>query len=187
MASLKQSLGFNLGTNASRSNWAVIDNKAKFPQIGYILRQLVICILLAMLLTLSLGLLQPTWSQGSVVYVNKAATGANNGNDWANAYIDLQTALSNATSGDEIWVATGIYTPGITISDTFNLVSGVGLFGGFAATETLRTQRDWIANPTILSGDIANDDITVDGVVTSTNSVLGINNYHVIFADGTGG
>mgnify|MGYP000709421842 CR=1 FL=1 len=47
----------------------------------------------------------------------------------------LQAGLAMAQSQNcglgEIWVATGVYTPGATISDTFQLVSGVALYGGF--------------------------------------------------------
>src|SRR5215204_2125196 len=57
-------------------------------------------------------------------------SGGGNGSAWNHA-TTLQHALATATSGDEIWVETGIYTPGVTVSDTFSLKAGVGLYGGF--------------------------------------------------------
>ncbi|MCB0152077.1 MAG: DUF11 domain-containing protein, partial [Caldilineaceae bacterium] len=112
--------------------------------------------------------------------------GSGNGSSWASP-TNLRNALSVAVSGDEIWVASGVYTPGPTATYSFTVKSGVQLYGGFAATETVRTQRDWVANPTILSGDIGGNDITVGGVVTSTASIVGTNAWHVLWLDGVVG
>jgi|GEM_PF-5429662 len=50
-------------------------------------------------------------ASGKIIYVDHNASGADNGNSWADAYNDLQDALSSAQTGDEIRVAQGIYTP----------------------------------------------------------------------------
>ncbi|MGB7118085.1 MAG: choice-of-anchor Q domain-containing protein [Anaerolineales bacterium] len=117
-------------------------------------------------------------------YVSKTGNGTD-GQSWAKAFPKLQDALSTASSDDEIWVATGVYTPGSNQTDSFNLVPGAALYGGFAATETVRTERDWEANPTILSGDIDGDDTHTGGVVLTTTNIVGGNSYHVLWADGT--
>lgn len=39
--------------------------------------------------------------------------GGGNLANWSNAYHDLQDALSNASSGDEIWVAAATYKPSV--------------------------------------------------------------------------
>ena len=103
-------------------------------------------------------------------YVAWNASGANNGSSWGDAYINLQSALAAAVSGDEIWVAAGTYKPtsGTDRTVSFTLKNGVAVYGGFAGTETLRTQRNPTANATILSGDI--------GVVNVNSD----NSYHVI-------
>jgi len=82
---------------------------------------------------------------------------------WANA-CTLTYALSLASSGDEIWVKAGTYVPGTSRSDTFNLKNGVAVYGGFAGSETARSQRNWKNNATILSGEIG-------GASTSDNIV----------------
>ena len=91
-----------------------------------------------------------------IYFVKSNAGGANNGTSWTNAYTDLQSALSASLFGDEIWVAAGTYKPTTDTDRTvsFVLKNGVAVYGGFAGTETLRTQRNSAANVTTLSGEI---------------------------------
>jgi len=74
----------------------------------------------------------------------------------SNVYTDLQQALAESFSGDEIWVAAGIYKPTATSdrSIAFEMVAGVKIYGGFIGTETLIEDRLWHLHETILSGDI---------------------------------
>ncbi|MBM4103936.1 MAG: hypothetical protein FJ263_07780 [Planctomycetes bacterium] len=85
-----------------------------------------------------------------IIYVNHTATGDADGTSWQNAYPDLPLALADAVNGDEIWVAMGTY---YSPANTFQLKNNMALYGGFAGFETLRTQRDWKTNKTILSGN----------------------------------
>lgn len=75
---------------------------------------------------------------------------------WSGAYTDLQAALSAASSGDEIWVAAGTYYPTTTADETisFDIPTGVLVYGGFVGGEGSLDARDYSANPSILSGDI---------------------------------
>lgn len=125
----------------------------------------------------------PNRPMASVIYVDTDATGPADGLTWSTAFTNVQEALTNAELGDEIWVAEGVYTPtnGITRTATFQLKSGVALYGGFVATETLLTQRDWETHVTVLSGDLDGNDTTDEnGVVTSTTNITGTNAYHVV-------
>ncbi len=124
-------------------------------------------------LTISFFSLSTVLSAQSRLYVKISANGQNNGQSWADAYTELQSALHAAQAGDEVWVAEGVYlpTPGIQRDTSFELKSGARLYGGFAGTETSLSQRDWLIHPTILSGDIG---ITGD----STD-----NSYTILYLD----
>ncbi|MEL6191054.1 MAG: right-handed parallel beta-helix repeat-containing protein, partial [Bacteroidota bacterium] len=116
---------------------------------------------------------------GARLYVDLTATGADNGSSWANAFIDLQDALATARKCQnvrEIWVAEGSYKP-TALSNravSFNLVNHVRVYGGFDGNETTLGQRDWVAHPTILSGDIPGENSyrVVLGSDLSSNTVL---------------
>jgi uncharacterized repeat protein (TIGR01451 family) len=96
--------------------------------------------------------------------------------------------LSAAGYGSEIWVQAGVHYPGAAgnYTATFTLKNGVRLYGGFAGTETSRDERNWRANPTILSGDIDRNDITLNGVVTDASNIVGENAYHVLRGENLG-
>ncbi|MCB9336498.1 MAG: right-handed parallel beta-helix repeat-containing protein [Lewinellaceae bacterium] len=121
-------------------------------------------------------------SGGNILYVNKSASGKNYGTSWNDAFINLQDALNTACPDiTEIWVAAGTYYPdegnGYTDNDrshAFVMIDNVAIYGGFAGGETSLSERDLVANPTILSGDI-------DQVTGNVN-----NSYHVIFNNNNG-
>jgi len=104
------------------------------------------------------------------------------GNDWVPTnrackfiHADLQEALPLSAPGDEIWVEKGTYKPtsGADRTATFQLKTGVTLYGGFTGSETALGDRNWAANPTILSGDIGTQGNQSD------------NSHHVVTAVGT--
>lgn len=128
------------------------------------------------------------------IYVKHDASGSNDGTSWANAYTTLQDALIAANSGDQIWVAAGVYYPdegsGQTDNDyssTFQLKSGVAIYGGFAGTETQLTARDAESHITVLSGDIDGNDTNKDanGVISDVSDIQGENASNVVTGSGT--
>lgn len=108
------------------------------------------------------------FAQTTRFYVDAVAAGANNGSAWADAFTDLNSALSAAQPGDSIWVAEGVYLPTADNArdSSFRLLAGVRLYGGFAGNETALDQRNWIAFPTVLSGDIGAAGDSTDNAYT---------------------
>ncbi len=122
-----------------------------------------------------LGLLATPALAQTVHYVDQSATGANDGSSWANAFTDLQDALAAASSGDEVAVAEGTYTPSSTgdREASFVIPSRVDVYGGFPAGGGTPAQRDPELYETILSGDLAGN----DGPDFAGNEE---NSYHVV-------
>ena len=110
-------------------------------------------------------------AETSIIYVDADASGENNGTSWDNAYTNLRTALNNAPSGSQVWVAEGTYTPSQDNRElSFQLKNAVAVYGGFSGSETELDRRNLVENQTILSGEIG-DTSTIDD-----------NSYHVVNA-----
>lgn len=129
----------------------------------------------------------PAAPQAAIRYAAPSTVGSGDCSSWTNA-CTLQTALTQAISGDEIWVKAGVHYPGAAGNRdaTFQLKNGVAVYGGFAGTETARDQRNWQTNVTILSGDIdQNDNHGGDYINESYTQIVGSNAYHVVSGSGT--
>ena len=118
-------------------------------------------------------------SHAATHYVKSTASGASNGTSWTNAYTRLQDALAVAVSGDQIWIASGTYKPSTTgvRTQSFNVPSGVGLYGGFVGTEATLADRTSAVAATILSGDLLGND---NGNRARTEATRLDNTYNVV-------
>lgn len=124
--------------------------------------------LLVLVFAAALFFCSPLVAEGYVYKVKPGGTG--DGSTWEKALGEqgLLEKLATAGYGHEFWIAAGTYRPYIAPqpsdstpkADTdprefaFVLNRGVALYGGFAGTETARSQRDWSRNTTVLSGYI---------------------------------
>ncbi|MBN2704344.1 MAG: right-handed parallel beta-helix repeat-containing protein [Pontiellaceae bacterium] len=96
--------------------------------------------------------------QTKVFYVDNRFQGSSpTGELWNSAFPSLQDAIDAAAEngGGEVWVKSGTHSPRGTRRDaSFELKTGVHLYGGFRGDETNREQRNPKAYPTTLSGNI---------------------------------
>ena len=124
----------------------------------------------------------------TTIVVDKSATGDNIGRTWQDALNNLQDAIDIAIASaggiDQIHVAQGTYRPDEGAAETpgdqnatFQLHTGLAIRGGYVGVvSTEPNSRHIRAYPTILSGDLADDDDTAGN---SENS------YHVVTGSGT--
>ena len=110
-----------------------------------------------------------------ILYVDQSAIGNNSGSSWANAFNNLQAALTAAAYGDTIKIADGIYKPTETAdrSISFAIKNDISIYGAYAGYGAANPDaRSATLYPTILSGDIGTIGITDD------------NSYHVVTTNG---
>lgn len=141
-------------------------------------------------LILFVVLITTTTTLGQTIrYVDDDAALGGDGTSWTTAFKYLQDVLWIANAGDEIRVAGGTYKPdqdevgNVTTGDrtaTFQLISGVGLSGGYAGLTDPNNPntRDIELYETILSGDLFGDDYGFSNYEE--------NSYHVVAASDTG-
>ncbi|MCX5637858.1 MAG: hypothetical protein NTX52_09240, partial [Planctomycetota bacterium] len=136
---------------------------------------------------------------GPIIYVDKDATGCNNGTSWINAYRYLQDALADANAVEkpiEIRVAQGIYRPDRRSDEpngtghrtaTFQLINGVTIKGGYAGFGAPDPNaRDISRYETVLSGDLAGNDIDfIDPRDLLNEQTRSENSFHVVTGSGT--
>lgn len=109
----------------------------------------------------------------SQVYVSPTASGNNDGTTWMDAYTNLQDAFDNASTGSQIWIAAGTYFPTNNIlpdSNWYEVNKPLEIYGGFAGTETVLSERDWMTNITTINGDLVGDDIANDFTTNRTDN-----------------
>ena len=127
----------------------------------------------------------PSGGGDNIWYVDIDNTNQGAGTSWSSAFNHVQDALNIASSGDQIWVANGIYRATDTNGSNeprdaaFRLIAGVELYGGFQGNEISIDQRNPRVYKSILTGDLFGDDDF--GGDNSENS------FHVIIADNLNG
>ena len=90
-----------------------------------------------------------------VVYVDVNAAGGADGTSWADAFTHIQDGVDSAAAVgvSEVWVAEGRYDTSANADCIVAFENGVHLYGGFAGSETERTERDWTTHETIIDAN----------------------------------
>ncbi len=115
------------------------------------------------------GLVLAGSASAGTIYVDKDATGNDDGTSWTDAYTSVSTALASASSGDEVWVAEGSYS-------NITLVDGVKMYGGFDGTETSKSQ----GNPSTYMTAISGGGTTRAVVGTNLGTSTLVQGFHII-------
>ena len=96
-------------------------------------------------ITLVLSLAMFSLFGKATFYVVPGGAGAMNGTSWTDAYGDIQTAINAASTlygtsltAQEVWIKTGTYS---TSTAALIMKESVSMYGGFAGTETDKSQR----------------------------------------------
>ena len=122
------------------------------------------------------------------VNVNRAnPSGNQDGLSWETAFVSIQDAVDAASdavdelqSAEEamVWVAAGTYAA-LPTDNVVVMNSHVHLYGGFAARETKRDDRDWKTNETIIDGGGARRCVYVYEAHDATLNGFVIQNGHI--------
>lgn len=109
---------------------------------------------------------------GSTYYVRTPETGGDDthdGKSWATAFATIGHALETASSGNEVWVAQGVYKENLTMKDGVNVYGGFKSYGNPGKREGERDisnlKRDY---QTILDGGGNNRVVYGYGITTAT-------------------
>jgi hypothetical protein len=95
-------------------------------------------------------------ARAAVFYVRTNGNDTLSGASWALAKQSITNALVSAARGNQIWVASGIYTQLVTMK------AGVALYGGFNGTETTFDQRNWHTNLSWIYGASKGTALTIN-------------------------
>jgi parallel beta-helix repeat protein/predicted outer membrane repeat protein len=107
-------------------------------------------------------------ASATIRYVDNAALPGGNGLSWGAAFGTVQAGIDVAVSGDEVWVRQGTYYENIVMKD------GVALLGGFAGSETSKSQRNWVLNKTILDGGKLGSVLRIENCPSPSTTVSGL-------------
>jgi len=130
----------------------------------------------SLFLVLTATLLLANQSLADIWYVDGAASPGGSGMTWGSAFQTIQQGVAAAAAADEIWVKKGTYL----LTAQILVDVRVSIYGGFAGTETSRTQRNPTTNVTTIDGNnsvrclyVTANNVVVDGFTITKGLTAG--------------
>ena len=127
----------------------------------------------------------------ATVFVKASATlGNDDGSSWFDAYLSLDTAITNANADDELWVAADTYVPSSTTTG-FLISKRLKLYGGFRGNEGSLAARTGLFSITYLDGFNGSTNsehvLSVSGVSGASSGFPGVilDGFHIRNGVGT--
>jgi len=119
----------------------------------------------------------------ATVCYDSHATGAGTGENWENAFTDLQAAVNAAGNGGEVRVKQGVHEPQQAANPARIALLGIRLVGGFTGEGDVRSTDRTL---TIFNGDFTHDDYYVDAAENRIGDLYDYTNGELIdFRDPT--
>lgn len=103
----------------------------------------------------------------SIIFVDRSATGKNDGTSWLDAYTDMQSAIQELKTSydkDSVLVAQGTYYPGVDRSSTFAINISCTILGGFPEGGSDYIVRNPFRYYTFFDGNIGDGTSVTDNV-----------------------
>ena len=126
---------------------------------------------------------------GDIFYVDKSNTNpVQNGFSWGTAVTTIEEGIDVArrSFGGEVWVASGVYDEARGNAGTLRMRPGIPLYGGFEGNEGALSQRDPVANVTVIDGSRADDGEPAGTVVAGAEDTL-IDGFTIRGGEGVSG
>src|ERR1051326_1945090 len=138
-----------IGANSTKTTMKPSGQKTPNKQIGLTLRR-IFAIFATLCFSATVGRAPP-------FCVKTNGDDSLSGASWALALRSITNAIARAAAGDEVWVASGIYTQRVALK------ASVALYGGFNGTETARDQRNWKTNLSWIYGASLGTVVSING------------------------
>ncbi|MEM8585808.1 MAG: hypothetical protein AAGF87_16135, partial [Bacteroidota bacterium] len=116
---------------------------------------------------LTVALLASFGLSAQVIYVDIDAAPGGDGSSWEQAFTTITAAVDAASGGEQIWIADGTYSEGVSVFISKQLI----FLGGFNGTEATPGESNPFMNIATVTGDVNGDDVDGDFENNRTDNI----------------